>query len=822
MEYINQINIGSNNYFIERGVYVELTKSGSTCIASKNDFIVENGADIYVRFPDFTSDNPSTLKLKIGNTSTIEKDIYYDDINKIYTNQINSNYVYNLVYDAGYVNQDSSNGRWVLIGRMGYSLNEIANTTNLQLIETTSGDGFLKKDNNGNWILTEEAGFNSITILGKSTSITEPDPKSNSVSITTSSSSELTIGAINKWITIETSSNDEILFGHKLTDIYTGSYGEDTSTAIEYNGTFNVPYLTVDKAGHITDISSTSITLPDETLKVCTSTIDDEYPILAAAISTSAGLNSAIFDDSSIYGVIPGSASGPTINMYDGSLTIPGGIAGDLEIEADLIVGDSTSIVSDLSVGNDLTVTNDLYVSQNLNVTGDIIAGNDVSIDGTTTISEDLIVEGMISGTVSGALYGCADTAITSDATGTIYGLVYYENDVDREDQPIAVFASTEAGDRGQVLIANGTGDTSGDGPPDWYTGLILGGTTADGYTAEFSGSVSVNTRLFVSASNMQTYSSNVLGTYISPGLISVTTSGTITDTGYYLINNTQQYGKLYIDTLGTSSIQGAVYLTLGNGIAVNNTDNARGYLKLYTGGTSFGLYSSNSWSGNGNISTYTMLGQVSTSANENVYSILELGNDGDYTSTTPHSRGILRIYSPGTSYTQIESQTTSSATFYLPKYGTSMYAIHAENNNQLGDKYQGVYIAENGRVTLTYPTQRINWTIANDKHTINIKIPCDSAVEDQELEVVNLVVTSGFSSLRAPLHWYIQSFNETTNNVTTCGHIITLISASNFTITNNQIVSTSVKTTGDVTGYIVISRNKLLINSTDYTTTSA
>lgn len=98
-----------------------------------------------------------------------------------------------------------------------------------------------------------------------------------------------------------------------------------------------------------------------------------------------------------------------------------------------------------------------------------------------------------------------------------------------------------------------------------------------------------------------------------------------------------------------------------------------------------------------------TLSSQTSTDANTDAWDILSLGNNASVTTTTAHSQGMIKLFSSGTKYTAITSQSTSAdQIFYLPQYEGSMYAVHASSNTAVGNGTQPVYIAANGRVTET------------------------------------------------------------------------------------------------------------------------
>ena len=137
------------------------------------------------------------------------------------------------------------------------------------------------------------------------------------------------------------------------------------------------------------------------------------------------------------------------------------------------------------------------------------------------------------------------------------------------------------------------------------------------------------------------------------------------------------QYGRLNIESKGTTSAEGASILYLGNDIAngANGAGNASGQLRLYSDGATFCTYRSNSWSGWGTQEFYTFLGKRSTTANDNAYTTLILGNNANVNSTDSHTEGRLRIFSAATCYHEING------------LSTTMHHIHVlPNPNQPGN----------------------------------------------------------------------------------------------------------------------------------------
>lgn len=276
------------------------------------------------------------------------------------------------------------------------------------------------------------------------------------------------------------------------------------------------------------------------------------------------------------------------------------------------------------------------------------------------------------------------------------------------------------------------------------------------GATATRWGSLYLNTSLLVGAQNTA-YNSNTKGSFVGPAVFSICV--TSAEGGYYIMGASQQYARMYIETMGTSAGTGSAYLELGNGM--------------------------NSMTAN-------------------------------------NSRGIIRLYSDNTTYTEVQSQVTKNASngnvskiFYLPSYAgnDNMYATHIGGNSAVGSATQPVYVANGGRITATtntvgdaytptylnsgvitsvYPIQynRFTFTAGVNTTTTTTTLSHNAYNTSGDLEVIILaiVVDSGEQFLQAPI----------------------TASVTNGTITLSTEIGTSGINTNipiSVTGYIITAR---------------
>lgn len=77
----------------------------------------------------------------------------------------------------------------------------------------------------------------------------------------------LSIASGNKWIRIVAdTTNDKLTFAHLTSTATAGNYGDSTAQTPNFGSTFNVPYITIDVAGHVTGISAHTVTIPKGSL----------------------------------------------------------------------------------------------------------------------------------------------------------------------------------------------------------------------------------------------------------------------------------------------------------------------------------------------------------------------------------------------------------------------------------------------------------------------------------------------------------------------------------------------------------------------------
>lgn len=143
---------------------------------------------------------------------------------------------------------------------------------------------------------SRDAGYGVIA-ANNSTSTDAPVANANTITAATFTET-VKFETSNKWIKVgvadsSTVGQDKVYFGHALSaNVSVGSYGPSADTTPPNGGAFNVPYVSVDKAGHITDISTKTVTLPTITDTKVTQnqsladTIDSNFRVILSNSAT--------------------------------------------------------------------------------------------------------------------------------------------------------------------------------------------------------------------------------------------------------------------------------------------------------------------------------------------------------------------------------------------------------------------------------------------------------------------------------------------------------------------------------------------------------
>lgn len=207
---------------------------------------------------------------------------------------------------AGITTVGASGGAAAYDHTHSYALTAITGTDDLQAIEALTGtSGFLKKTAANTWaldttVLTSASSLSASKLTGTVpsgcyTNSRDPGygqitPANNASTVTaltgnttpavaTNYSEGIKFTGANKWIVLagsnsSTAGSDEIKFAHHVPSSISNT-GPTSAQTPGYNATFNIPVISVDEAGHVTGISTTTVKIPatDNTNNAATHTL---------------------------------------------------------------------------------------------------------------------------------------------------------------------------------------------------------------------------------------------------------------------------------------------------------------------------------------------------------------------------------------------------------------------------------------------------------------------------------------------------------------------------------------------------------------------
>lgn len=113
-----------------------------------------------------------------------------------------------------------------------------------------------------------DSGYGQIKVGANSSAVTAVTAQASDVTIQAATYNELfTFKPVNKWVMLQgtnsgTAGSDVINIGHTLSGVTKGTYGSTSAQTPAYGGTFTVPYVTVDEAGHVTSAGTATTKIP--------------------------------------------------------------------------------------------------------------------------------------------------------------------------------------------------------------------------------------------------------------------------------------------------------------------------------------------------------------------------------------------------------------------------------------------------------------------------------------------------------------------------------------------------------------------------------
>lgn len=283
----------------------------------------------------------------------------------------------------------------------------------------------------------------------------------------TSSHENIKFSAANKWIVLAgsnsaTAGSDELKFGHLVPTSITNN-GPAANQTGSRGSTFNIPKITLDAAGHVTQIDAITVSLPSsdntDTLVKQTSKSDSvAYKLLmsTSASPTSGNAYESYYATTLSYNPSTKVLTNGTITLTSASSTTANTAAYDV-----LKLGNATNVTSTTAHSEGKI---NLYSAA---TKSHIIVGKSTTTDYTHTLPNKTGIIVTLDGTPANNI-GAANQSIYVTSEGVVTaGNTYY--------------APSTAGISGQLLQSNGTNTM-----PDWINtvGVAHGGTGATSFTA--------------------------------------------------------------------------------------------------------------------------------------------------------------------------------------------------------------------------------------------------------------------------------------------------------------------------------------------------
>ena len=396
-----------------------------------------------------------------------------------------------------------------------------------------------------------DPGYGSVTIDTASEAVNIPEAKVNTTTITAATYSErLTLSPINKWIVMGAADNaatglDKIFIGHNISNVTKGSYGPSDNITVTNGGAFNVPYVSVDEAGHVTGASTKTITLPTSSDTKVTQYNFTQNSDLRVILS-----NSAL-----------GSEETATVNKSNTLIYNPGT---NILSTGNLVLSDDLSVGGDIDITGALDVTGDVTFIKIPNAPTATAGSND------TKLATTAFVTSAISGLVGPMRFigtlGTGGTATAlANASANNKGYTYK-----------VITAGTYQGVTvkvGDLVISNGESwivVPSGDEP----SGTVTNITTGDGLTGGPISSTGTISHAVSSGANAATLGSSTSRYYIKT--ITTDKFGHVTGvtTGNETVINSNTWRKVQLngtDILGIATTTNPLNLVPGTNISITN-----------------------------------------------------------------------------------------------------------------------------------------------------------------------------------------------------------------------------------------------------------
>jgi len=392
---------------------------------------------------------------------------------------------------------------------------------------------------------SRDAGYGKITPTNNAS--TTSALTGNTTAVVASNYSEnLKLTAANKWVVLagtnsDTAGSDELKIAHLVPSSITNN-GPTSNQTGSRGSTFNIPKITIDEAGHVTGISSITVSLPssdntDEKVKQNSSTTSAAYKLLmtTAASPTSGNTYETNYATTLSYNPSTKVLTNGTITLTTASSTSANGNAYDV-----------------LSLGNSTNVTSTTAHSEGkINIysaatKSHIIVGKSTTTDYTHTLPNQTGLLVTLNSAAPSADIGSTTKPVYISSAGVVTEASTYAggtkvtlNGTSAGGSTASFYAPTGPGTSGYYLKSNGSGEPSWASLAYNINGAVVGSISI--YAPTSSGT---------SGQYLKSNGSAKAPTWADlPAAVSVTSSGSgNVVTGMSVTNNAITY------TLGTVS----------------------------------------------------------------------------------------------------------------------------------------------------------------------------------------------------------------------------------------------------------------------------
>lgn len=284
--------------------------------------------------------------------------------------------------------------------------------------------------------------WSNITVPAQSTNVTnEVSGESSAVTISANAKTDtFTIASGDAWTKVDADvSNKKITLGHKFSGTTNGTYGDAT----------HVAKVTVDKAGHVTDVENVAITNPEYSIVKDTTAQDGfiatyhltkdganvgtainipkDYLVKSAEVKVATGSDASGFPAGTTYIDF-------VVNTYD---TISGsGTESHIYLNVETLVKTHTA-------GNGISISDTNVISAK------VVVANGLSVDA------DGIKMGVASESASGAMTSVMVQKLDNIDAGATANTITLNGSATKDP---SFYAPTSVGSNGQVLISSGSG----------------------------------------------------------------------------------------------------------------------------------------------------------------------------------------------------------------------------------------------------------------------------------------------------------------------------------------------------------------------------